>query len=318
MQQQSFWLSKEVFIGLAFGLIVALPVVVFGGSKTVFVDQDASGTADGTAAHPYHSISQALDHVKGGTEVRVKNGTYKENITIPKNVKVMGDSEKRDKVIIKADNDDKPTVAMKDEAELSYVTVKGGRHGVRILSDAKAHLFNVVVKDSQRDGIHIDSAATNKRYRVLLDTVEITRNDRAGIFAEKRFIVLIDSFITLNKGDGMDLAMGTEAWLENNSFSGNRGSGAKLVLDGSEIWSKKNTIRNNGREGVEINSYGAAGNIGFKKATIIKNGRYGIARVARTVSGSNAFGGLIYGTGVNNNRIDQNASGSISGVVRGF
>ncbi|OIP59939.1 MAG: hypothetical protein COZ29_03135 [Candidatus Moranbacteria bacterium CG_4_10_14_3_um_filter_45_9] len=318
MNSRSFWLSKEVFIGLAVAFIIAVPVFVFGSAKVIFVDKDANGTEDGTSNHPYQSISKALDHAKGGTEVRIKNGKYKENITIPKDVKVVGESEERDKVIIKAKNENKPAVEMKDESKLSYVTIKGGRHGIRIMEDAKAHLYNVVVKDSNRDGIHIDAAKTDKRHRILLDTVEITRNDRAGIFAEKRFIVLINSYITLNKSDGVDFAMGTEAWLENNSFSGNKGSGLKLVLDGSEIWSKKNNIRNNSREGVEVSTYGAIGNIGFKKATIVKNGRYGIARVARTVAGVSAFGGLQQGTGVNVNRIDQNGIGSVSSVIRGF
>lgn len=318
MFNRNFWLSKEVFIGLILALIVIIPVVVFGGSKIVFVDKDASGSEEGTATHPYHSISQALDHVKKGTEVRVKNGEYKENITIPKDVKVVGDSNKREKVVIKAKNEDRPAVTMKDQSKLSYVTVKGGRHGVRIVTDAKAHLYNVVVKNSNRDGIHIDSAKTDKQHRVLLDTVEITQNDRAGIFAEKRFIVLTNSYVTSNKSDGVDFAMGTEAWLEKNSFSGNKGSGLKLVLDESEIWSKKNNIRNNGREGVEVNAYGAAGTIGFKKATLFNNGHYGIARIARTPAGVNTFGGLQYGTGVNVDHIEGNILGSFSPIVRGF
>jgi len=318
MQSRNFWLSKEVFIGLAFGLLVAVPVFVFGSSKVIFVDKNANGSEEGTSEHPYQSISKALDHAKGGTEVRVKNGDYKENITIPKDVKIVGDSENRDKVIIKARNEDKPTVEMKDQSELSSITIKGGRHGVRILPDAQAHLYNVVVKDSNRDGIHIDSAKTDKRHRVILDTVEITHNDRTGIFSEKRSITLINSFITLNKSDGVDFAMGTEVWLGDNSFSGNKGSGLKLVLDGASLTSKKNNIQNNGREGMEINSYGASGSMSFKKATIVKNGRFGIARVARTASGFGAFGGLVYGTDVNVNKIDQNGLGSLSRIIRGF
>ena len=318
MSSRNFWLSKEVFIGLAFFFAITVPVVVFGGAKVVFVDKSANGAEDGTSAHPYQSISEALDHVKKGTEVRIKNGEYKENITIPKDVKLVGDSENRDKVIIKARNEDKPTVQMKDETEMSYITVKGGRHGVRILPDAKAHLYNVVVKNSNRDGIHIDSAKTDKRHRVILDTIEVTRNDRAGIFAETRFITLINSYITLNKSDGVDFAMGTEAWLGDNSFSGNKGSGIKVILDNSSLSSKKNTIRNNGHDGIEVNTYGASGTLTLKKATIVKNNSYGIARIARTTKGANTFGGIILGDGVNVNKIDQNNQGSVSHIIYGF
>lgn len=318
MQSRNFWLSKEVFVGLFFGLLVALPVFVFGSSKVLYVDQNATGSEEGTSAHPYQSIEKALDHAKGGTEVRVKNGDYKENITIPKDVKVVADSEDRDKVVIKAHNEKKSVVTMKDGAELSYVTVRNGSYGVHILSDARAHLYNVVVKNNSDDGIHIESASVDKRHRVILDTVEVTRNSRAGIFSEKRSLTILDSYMTLNKSDGADLAKGTEAWLESSSFSGNKGSGLKLTLDGSHISGKKNTVRSNVREGVEVNSYGASGSISFQKATIVKNGRYGVARVARNTSGYSNFGGLVYGSGVNANKIDQNAIRSFSGIVRGF
>lgn len=318
MQMRTFWLSKEVFIGLVFGLLLAVPVFVFGGSKVVYVDKDAKGAEEGTQARPYHSISQALKNAKEGTEVRVKNGTYGENITIPKGVQVFGDSEKRDKVVIEADNNDKPTVTMKHDTELSHITVKGGRHGVRIEEDAKAHIFDVVVKKSKRDGIHIDSAPRDKKHRVLIDKTKIVGNDRAGIFAEKRFIVLIGSDVVSNGSDGIDLAAGTKAWFEGNRFNDNRGSGAKLVLDNASLFGKKNGFRNNKREGIEVSAYGAAGTIELKRSAFIGNDRYGVARVARTAPATGLFGNLSFGVGINDSRNERNALGDISSVVRGF
>jgi hypothetical protein len=318
MQVRKIWLSKEVFIGLAVMLVLAAPVFVFGGSKTIYVDQDAKGSEEGSKNHPYHSIAQALKNAKQGTEVHVQNGTYKENITIPKGVEVVGDSQNREKVTIESDNDDKPTVTMKHGTKLGHVTVKGGRHGVRVLEDSKVHIFDVIVKKSDRDGIHIDAAPRNKKYQALIDDAKITDNDRAGIFSEKRTIILINSDIVSNGSDGIDLAAGTRAWFEGNRFNENKGSGAKLILDGADIWSKSNSFRNNKREGVEISSYGAAGNIGFKKAAFVGNDHYGVARIARTSSGLKAFGNVSFGTGVNANRLENGALGNISPVVRGF
>ena len=318
MQMRSFWLSKEVFIGLIFGLLLAVPVFVFGGSKVVYVDNDAKGDEEGTASRPYHSISKALKNAKGGTEVRVKNGTYEENITIPKGVKLFGDSEKRDKVIIESDSDDKPTVTMKDDTEISHVTIKGGRHGVRIVDDAKAHIFDAVIKKSNRDGIHIDSASRDKKHRVLIDDVEVKDNDRAGIFSEKRFIVLINSNILQNGSDGIDFALGTKAWLEKNRFNDNRGSGAKLALDGASIFGKKNDFRHNKREGVEVAAYGAAGTIELKKSEFVGNNHYGVARIARSASGAQMFGNLSFGIGTNDSRFEANVLGGLSSVLRNF
>lgn len=318
MQKGTFWLNKEVFVGLAFVVFIAVPFAVFGGNTVIYVDGDASGAADGSFNKPYHTISTALKHAKSGTEVRVKSGTYKENITIPKNVKVVSDSEKRDKVTIKADNEDQPTVTMKHDSELSHITVKGGRHGVRILEDAKAHLYDVVVKDSSRDGIHIDSAPRDKKHQVIIDKAVIKENARTGIYAEKRFIVLLNSDIEGNRGDGIDFAAGTKAWLEENRINDNRGSGAKLILDNASIFGKKNGFRNNKREGLEVNAYGATGTIELKRSAFVGNDRYAVARVARTMAGTTLFGNLSFGIGINGSRFEGNTLGGLSSIVRGF
>ncbi|OGI15511.1 MAG: hypothetical protein A3E38_01015 [Candidatus Moranbacteria bacterium RIFCSPHIGHO2_12_FULL_54_9] len=318
MQGREFWLSREVFFGLVFGLLLVAPVFVFGGSAVIFVDKNVSGSTDGTASHPYHTISEALRHATSGTEVRVKDGTYEENITIPKGVDVVGDSEKHDRVIIKGDNDNRPTVTMKHDTKLSHLTVKKGRHGIRILEDSKAHIFDVVVKDSDRDGIHIDAADRDKKHRVLIDKTKVMDSKRAGIYSEKRFIVLINSDIVENKGDGIDLALGTKAWLEDNRFNDNRGSGAKLTLDKASIFGKKNGFRNNKREGLEVNAFGAAGTIELKRSAFVKNDRYGVARVGRTAAGTKQFGNLSFGVGINASRFEANGMGGLSPVVSGF
>ena len=318
MQSRSFWLSREGILGLTFTLLLIVPVTVLGGTKTVYVDKNATGSEDGSSVNPYHSIGKAMENVSGGTEVRVKNGTYKEHITIPKNVDLVSDSENRDKVIIKSDNDSKPTVIMKDDTALSHITVKGGSHGVRIVENAKAHIFDAIIANNDRDGIHIDSAPLDKKNRVLIDKTLVKYNGRTGIYSEKRFIVLINSDIISNNSDGIDLALGTKAWLENNRINDNKGSGAKLVLDNASIFGKKNGFRNNKREGLEINSYRSKGTIELKKTASIGNNRYGIARVARTAFGARLFGNLSFGVGINGSRIENNALGNTSSVIRSY
>lgn len=318
MQSRNFWLSKEVFIGLAFGLLLAVPVFVFGGSKQVFVDKDSHGTEDGTETHPYHTISKALKHAKEGTDVHIAKGVYRENITLPKGVKLFGKKKDKGDVVIKADNGNKPTVTMKHQTELNYLTIQDGRHGIRVLEDAKVKIYKVSIKKSNRDGIHIDSAPRDKKHRALIDSVEVQDSDQAGIFSEKRDVVIIDSYIHNNGGDGIDLALGMDAWLENNRFNDNKGSGAKFVLDGASVFGKKNGFRNNRREGLEVNAFGAAGTIELKKSAFIGNDRYGVSRIARTATGTRMFGNLSFGIGVNDSRFDANTFGGLSPVIRGF
>ncbi|OGI21564.1 MAG: hypothetical protein A2808_00820 [Candidatus Moranbacteria bacterium RIFCSPHIGHO2_01_FULL_55_24] len=305
---------------MAFALVVliAVPVIVLGGGKVIYVDEDASGTEDGSSDHPYKTISRALKHAKDGTEVRVRSGEYKENITIPKEVKVVGNSKDNGKVVIKADHRDEAVVTMKDDAELFHVTVKNGKHGIRVESDAEVHIYDVHIKDNKKDGISLRSAPRNKKHQALIDDVKITGNGRSGIYSEKRKVILINSEISRNGSDGIDFDPGTEAWVEKNKINDNRGSGAVFTLDGSAIWTKSNSIRNNKREGIEINGYGTRGDVGIKKATIIGNGNYGVAKVARTTAGLQNMANIIFGTEVNANRIEGNRAGNISGVLRGF
>ncbi len=318
MQVRNFWLKREVILGFAFTFLIAAPLIVFGGSKQVYVDKDAKGSEEGTSNHPYRSIGKALKNAKEGTDIHIAKGTYKENITLPKGVKLFGKKKDIGDVVIKSTNGDKPTVTMKHQTELNFLTVEGGRHGVRIEDDAKAKIYKVTVKNSNRDGIHIDAAKRDKKHRALIDAVEVRGSARAGIYSEKRDIVIINSNIHTNKSDGIDLAAGMEAWFEGNRINSNGGSGIKVVLDGASVWTKSNSIRNNKREGVEVNAYGAAGNVGLKKAQLVGNGRYGVARMARTANGLKSFGGIILGTGVNDNRLEGNHVGATSPVLRGF
>ena len=108
----------------------------------------------------------------------------------------------------------------------------------------------------------------------------------------------------------MDLVAGVKAWFADNRILENRGSGFKLTMDGATFWSKDNSIRRNGREGVEVNSYGEAGEIGFKKAAFVDNGRYAVARIAR--SGNGNFSGLF----LEKNRYEGNRLGSISSILK--
>lgn len=318
MQARKFWLSKEVILGFFLTVFIVVPAVVFGGNKQIYVDKDAKGSEEGTANHPYHSISKALKNAQSGTNVNVAKGTYRENITIPKGVALVGKKKDIGDVVIKADNEEKPAVTMKHQTEINFVTISGGRHGVRVLEDAKVKLYKINIKNSDRDGIHIDAAPRDKKHRALLDSVEIQGSKRAGIFSEKRDIVVINSDIHNNGTDGIDLALGMKGWFEGNRINNNSGSGMKVVIDGSSVWTKSNSIRNNKREGVEVNAYGAAGNFGLKKASLIGNSRYGIARVARTTAGMKSFASIILGTGVNDNRIESNGVGGTSPVLRGF
>lgn len=299
---------KNSLLAVVFFALILGPVVVLGGSKTLYVDEDNKGSQDGSYEHPYRTISKALKHVKGSTVVYVAKGTYKENITLPKDVKLIG-GKNTDDVVIKADNPDQPVIVMKDDTEVNKITVVGGRHGIRVLEHAEAKIIRSVVKGSTRDGIHIDKGSRDKKEQVIIEKSTIKNNRLAGIFSEKRNLIVTHTDI-IGNGDGVDLVAGVKAWFASNRILENRGSGFKLTMDGATFWSKDNSIRRNGREGVEVNSYGEPGEIGFKKAAFVDNGRYAVARIAR--SGNGNFQGLFF----EKNRYEGDHLGSISHILK--
>ncbi len=315
MKFSNFSSNKGIILGAVLAALVVSPFLVFGGGKVIHVDSKASGMEDGSKSHPYKTLTRALNSAKEEDELEVEKGTYKENITLPKEVWVYGAGGDRKDIVIEAKNDEKPTVEMKHGSKLSDVTIKGGRHGVRVLEDSKAHLYDVRITKSNRDGIHIDSADITKKKRVLIDKVEVDKSDRSGIFSEKRSLTIINSNIHDNNGDGIDLASGTHAWFEKNDFNDNHGSGAKLILDGSSIWSKSNDFKKNGREGIEVSSFGGQGTIEFKRASISGNDRYGVARLGKTDKGMKMFGNLSFGIGINGSSFSSNTMGNISPVI---
>jgi hypothetical protein len=88
-----------------------------------------------------------------------------------------------------------------------------------------------------------------------------------------------------------------------------------LVLDDASIWSKSNEFNNNKREGIEISSLGGKGTIGFKKAKISGNDRYGVARLGKTAKGMTLFGNVSFGTGINQSVLKNNTLGDVSPVL---
>jgi len=318
MFKSKFWLSKEILMGLTLIILVVLPVIAFGKSGVIYVDDDAKGKQDGSSSNPYKTISKALDKAKKGDEVRVYNGTYDENITIPSGVEVISVRGNREKVIIKSDNNDKPTVTMKDGTRLTRVTVKGGRHGVRVVEDAKATIYNVIIKDSKRDGIHADKARNEKSKQLVIDKVQIHDNELAGIYSEKRRISITSTDIWSNKLDGIDVEAGANIWMEGSKSNANGGSGLKLEIDGSSVWTKNNSFRYNGRDGIEVSGSGAGGTVSIKDAKLIQNGGYGIARLARSAQANKSFDGIKQGVDKSTNTFDKNAKGDFSPILRSF
>lgn len=294
--------------------LFTLPFLSFASHENkIYVNASASGTEDGSKDHPYKTIKEALKHSNKNTEVHVSKGTYRENIEIPAGTEIHG--SERDEVFIKGDDDD-PVITMNGGTKIVGVTVENGEYGVEIDEGDSATIVDCIIRKNDKDGVRIKKGAVAEKDKVIITDSDISDNGRSGISSEKRKIVISKNLISKNDSDGIFLMRGTNAWISGNAIKDNDGSGMKLELDGSQIFTKSNLYSENHREGIEINSFGATGKIDIAQSKIRHNGRWGIARVQRVAAPASIWNGLT--VQLPNVPMFGNASGNISQVIRIF
>jgi hypothetical protein len=301
----------EMLAGVFLLAIFVAPIFALAGHKKIYVDDDASGEQNGSADHPYKTISEALEHSDEDDEIHVADGEYRENIHLRDDRELFGES--KNGVVIKAKDDDYETVDMDDDTEINKVTIKGGEYGIRVGHNEKASIVECVIKDNEKDGIILEDSNTSDKYKVSITKSEIKDNGRSGVYSATRRLVLIENEIHDNDKDGVDIEAGSRVWLEENRLKDNDGTGLKLTLDGSEIWTDDNSFSENDREGVEINAYGGTGRIDLHDSSIHGNDRWGIARVQRGFFSTSIWNGLTIRT---DNRLYENKFGNVSDIIR--
>lgn len=313
--------SKGVFFVLSAFLFsvafVFIPFLATGDSyKELYVDQDASGTQDGSKDHPFETISQALDLVEDndGTKIYVAEGEYKENINIPEDAQIIGSGSSE--TIIEADDDDDAVVYMEHGTKLSDVTIKNGKQGIVVKKKARAEILNVMVRDNDKEGILVLSAdSRDERYELTLSKSEVRNNEWSGLYIEgERKAVIVDSSFSDNDGNGIAVSDSVELWLEDSSMKKNGKSGIVTTLDHSNISIIDCDIKENHREGLELNAYGSKGYAKIDNVNFLDNDRYGIARVQRKSGIERVWEDVT----IKNNNYNDNALGGLSSLLKVF
>jgi hypothetical protein len=311
--KKSAILGQKTQLMVSIFLIAALlaPAVSLAKSKkSIYVDINASGTQDGTSTHPYKTINDAMDHADDETEIHVSKGIYEENVRMKEGVKIFGSA--KSEVIIKAEDDDDAVVTMDDDTEINKVTVRKGRVGVEVRKDDEASIVECIVEDNDNDGIYVKYGEVSNKKKVSISDSIIRDNGRAGIYSQKRRLVIIDNEIVDNKKDGVMIEGKSSAWIEGNRIKDNGGSGMRLVLDGSNIWTKGNTYRENKKDGIWVDAFGGTGRVDVAKSKFVENGDHGVVRFSHPRAKAAVWNGLTFD---NRNEFSGNDAGNISNII---
>lgn len=276
-------ITGKVLIGIM-AVFVFLPIFTFSShSGDIYVNAKASGTQNGSKSHPFKTINQALGKADSGDEIHVAKGEYEENITLKKNIKLYG--EDKNNTIIKADKDKWSTVFVENDSKIDNFTIKGGENGIWVERKAEFSVSNCILKSNNQDGIAIEGDDKSKKSRkVSISKTEIKYNGMSGIYTQgPRRVIVTDSEIRDNRKDGINLGAGTSAWLEGNLIKNNGANGLKIDIGGAEIWSKKNSFRENSQAGVEIDYFGGDGKVDISKTKFVANETYAISKIQKNV-----------------------------------
>jgi predicted outer membrane repeat protein len=251
-------------------------------SNILYVDQDATGSGDGTSWNDaYVDLSAALLSRNPFTEVWVAEGTYLPGVirasgfVLPPNVPVYGGFSGTESSRAERNATDYPTILSGD---------------IGVLNDSSDNAYNVVIPSngSLLDGFTIRDGNASKNYGDA-------RGWGAGIFADGISFSIANCTITHNRARS-------------------RG-GAVFLLDANATFSNCTFSNNYGTAWAEVNSYGYAGAIDLNNTTLI------LEQCVFTNNQADLNGGAIYGknsdinatacTFSNNQNTDNNGGGAM-------
>jgi parallel beta-helix repeat protein len=127
---------------LALPLCMAtVPAFAATPNSTLYVSAHANNsTGNGTHAHPYQTIQQAIDKAQTGSTIIVEPGTYEERLTISKRITLESDphSEAAAKRTI-IDATDPSTLEVKDYTVGNGIQIENGASGTKIIGLTVEH-----------------------------------------------------------------------------------------------------------------------------------------------------------------------------------
>lgn len=236
------------------------PVFVWA-SGVCYVDEKVDEDGDGSSDKPYEKISEATK--EDCSEIKVAGGSYKEDVTLGKSVKLRGAN--KDSVVIEG------KITMADGSEVSKVTITAG--GVEVNKDADADIENVKIKNAN---VGITTVGGGK---LSTDDVTISGNRKGMYIQYGKTVKIANCKIYSNKEEGLDIRANVSGSINNNEIYSNGESGIEVILGKSELSIVNNEIKKNGASGIAAQFYSDTDKLGeviIKNNVITSNSNFGL------------------------------------------
>ncbi|MEA3273579.1 MAG: right-handed parallel beta-helix repeat-containing protein [Patescibacteria group bacterium] len=268
-------LMVSTFLTLVFCILLN-PIEVKAGS-TIYVDASTTGSETGSTNNPFRTLKKALKEADRDDTVAVRAGIYEGNVTIPKNVTVTG--VHRDEVFIVAKSKHYPVIKMRDGSELNDLTVMSGSYGIYVKRGSQVTVEGCTIGYNESHGIKVKKSDLSDESTVTINGNIILRNGGAGIYVQKRMVIIYNNHIYSNGKDGVYLQGEVAADVEYNKIKYNEKSGVDLIIDSSTILIANNTFKNNEQSGVDVHAKSWRGKVLIKNSKFYHNDEYGIKKI---------------------------------------
>lgn len=297
--------KKTFIVGMILASFFLARDFVFASDSVVYVDESYDGgDSDGSSEKPFDNIEDAIK--EGKSKIHVKDGTYKDKITLGSGMELTGESKS---TIISG------TITMKGGSSLNSLTVSGATTGVYVEKDASVVISNCDIRNNSSIGINIMEGGG----KLTVKNSKVYSNNQKGFYIQRgNKVEITGCSIYNNNGEGIDIRAKVNGTIKNNSIYNNKESGIEVIVGSSDLSISNNTIKSNSASGIATQFYSENKKIGQIKITsnkITKNGKYGLS--CGTPSGGKPSKGYwSKSLELKDNNIDNNKGKAIAGSCK--
>ena len=268
---------------LAVFLLFAVSVAK-ADSYDFYVDQGSAEVQEnGTEEYPFKTIGAAMSHIKSekykNKNVYIRKGTYSEQVELENNTDLIG--EDRNETTIDGSGRSYGIYFRSTKSRVSNLTVEKAPTNIKVDKQSKAIINNCTICEAGSNGVEVDKSKNSDKYKFTFRNSSIVDNGKRGMYIHKRKIEIAGCEISGNVEEGIDLHTGMRGTVRNNNIKSNGESGIEMMMAGTKISIKGNSLSSNDTQGITIQVYSSQrGTMKLTGNSIRNNKNYGV-RYAR-------------------------------------
>ena len=185
-------------------------------AATLYVDQRYGPGGNGSTNAPYNTVQLAINDARS-SDVIVYPGTYMENLSVHKSIRIIGYDGPNTTAIDGSAGSNAVSIAQGQTVWLMGLKISSGTRGVYQPTEGTLYLRNCIVCGNHSHGVYVECTSTTLSPTLYMDNCICVNNGGSGLY-------VYGSYISQNK-DGIPTVRA-----HNNILIGNTGFGLELYV----------------------------------------------------------------------------------------